>query len=87
MPAQRVTSSASGVSPAAPLNGHYPKYLVGDSGTVWMVTAPKTGTILVLGRTQPFRNKRVEVGYSTTKLKEHVALKPYVGTITLNIAA
>lgn len=87
MPAQRVTSSATGITPAAPLNGYYPKYLKGDSGTVWLVTAPKTGVILALGTRQPFRNKTVGVGYQTSKLKEHVGMAPYTGTITINVAA
>ena len=82
--AQRVRSSASGATPELPLNGHYPKYLVGESGSVWIVTAPKTGTLLVLGN-QPFRNKTVDVGYSTTKLKEGKGLRPFHGSITINV--
>ena len=87
MPAQRVSSRATGATPATPLNGHYPKYLKGDSGAVWLVTAPKTGVLLVMGGRQPFRNKTVTVGYATSKLKEHVGMTPYHGTITIDVAA
>lgn len=86
MPAQRITASATGQSPAVPLNGFYPKYLKGSSGAVWLMTAPKTGVLLVKGRTEPFRNKSVAVGYATTKLKEGV-MEAYHGTITINVAA
>ncbi len=86
MPAQRITGSATGATPAIPLNGHYPKFLKGSSGSVWIMTAPKTGVLLVKGRTEPFRNKTVNVGYTTSKLKEGV-MEAYPGTITLNVAA
>ncbi len=86
MPAQRISGSATGATPTVPLNGHYPKFLKGSSGSVWIMTAPKTGTLLVKGRSEPFRNKRVDVGYSTTKLKESV-MEAYTGTITLHVAA
>lgn len=85
MSAQSIRSSAIGANPAIPLNGHYPKWLQSDSGNVWLVVAPKTGVLLVKA-SEPFRNKRVGVGYTTTKLKEGVGLRPYRGEITLNIA-
>jgi hypothetical protein len=86
MPAQRFRSSAGGVAPAAdvPLNGHYPKFLVSDTGNVWLITAPKTGVLLVKNR-EPFRNKTVGVGYMTSKLKEGRGLSPYHGTITIHV--
>lgn len=80
MPAQRVT--ASGTAPATPLNGHYPKWLKGSSGAVWYIYAPKTGVLVVKGHAEPFRNKRVNEGYVTTKLKESV-MEAYTGTITV----
>lgn len=86
MPAQRITASATGTSPAVPLNGHYPKYLKGTSGAVWLMTSPKTGVLLVKGASEPFRNKRVNVGYATSKLKEGV-MEAYHGTITIQVAA
>lgn len=85
MPVQSIRSSATGVAPAIPLNGHYPKWLQSDAGNVWLVVAPKTGVLLVKAA-EPFRNKHVEVGYTTTKLKEGVGLRAYRGQITLNIA-
>ncbi len=34
----RVTTPASGAAP--PGNGSYPKFLQGDSGSIWLVTGP-----------------------------------------------
>lgn len=85
MPAQSVRSSARGATPPVPLNGYYPKWLKSDAGNVWLVTAPKTGTLLVMAR-QPFRNKTVAVGYQTSKLKEGSGLSAFHGHIDLDIA-
>ena len=45
------------------------------------MTAPKTGTLVHLAR-QPFRNKTVAFGYTSTKLKEST-MRPYTGRVTL----
>ena len=87
MPRQTITTSAGSTAPEVPLNGFYPKFLVGDSGCVWMVFAPKSAVLLHQPRgVQPFRNKEVSVGYATTKLKEGRGLRPYHGPITINVA-
>lgn len=68
------------VSPPAPArvpaNGYYPKLLQGavkrdgSGGSVWLVTAPKTGTIVQLAsRPQKVKHR---LGYYTTRLKEEV---------------
>ena len=87
MPRQTVTTTAGAPAPEVPLNGFYPKFLVGDSGCVWMVYAPKSAVLLHQPRgVQPFRNKTVSVGYATSKLKEGRGLRPYHGPITINVA-
>ena len=82
MPTVRSTTAAS--APKTPLNGYYPKLLRGDSGSVWLVTAPKTGTIVFLSaRPQKAKHK---LGYCTTKLDEakmHVHNDP----VTLQLVA
>lgn len=79
----RISTSVSGGA-AAPTKS-YPYLGQGDSGTVWLMTGPKTGTVVHLGR-QPFSRKTVAFGYATGKLKES-GLKPFNGQITLSAAA
>lgn len=71
-----------------PFNGYYPKLLKGvakrdgSGGSVWLVTAPRTGVIVHLaGRPQKAKHK---LGYYTTRLKE-ADMVPFAGNI--NIAA
>lgn len=67
MPGQNLRSSTAAPA-AAPLNGYYPKLLRGASGSVWLVTAPKTGVIVHLSGT-PQKGKH-KIGYYTTRLVE-----------------
>lgn len=69
-------SSRLAVAPAPPVpaNGHYPKLLQGKAkingsgGSVWLVTAPNTGTIVQLARVP--QKTRHRLGYYTTRLVE-----------------
>lgn len=90
MPAQSFRSTlgtgapAAAPAPAVPLNGHYPKTLQGDSGSVWLVTKPKTGVILYLSpRPQKAKHK---LGYTSEKLNES-KMRPYNGPITIQTSA
>lgn len=94
MPAQSLRSSVQGAytpapAPApkpVPFNGFYPKLLQGkvkhdgSGGSVWLVTAPKTGTIINLAR-RPQKAKH-RLGYYTTRLKEE-DMVPFVGTVNI----
>lgn len=72
-----IRSSATGSAPAA---SSYPRLLQGDSGSVWLVTAPKTGVIVHLSdRPQKAKHK---IGYTTTKLVE-AKMRAYVGEVKL----
>jgi hypothetical protein len=62
----------------------FPTLLQGDSGSVWLVTAPKTGVIVHLSNTPQKAKHRV--GYTTAKLVTD-KMKPFSGTVTLNMAA
>lgn len=90
MPGQRLTSNlgvaarAAAPAPApVPLNGYYPKLLQGNSGSVWLLDAAKTGVIVHLSD-RPQKAKHY-VGYRTAKLNES-KMRPYTGPITLNAA-
>lgn len=83
MPAQTLRSSLSTPTPAVPLNGHYPKFLQGDSGSVWLLTAPKTGVIIhISARPQKAKHK---LGYYSTRMNE-AKMRPFTGSITLQAA-
>lgn len=78
----RVTTTATGA--AAPGNGYYPKFLQGDSGSVWLLNAARSGMLVHLSaRPQKAKHK---VGYYSTKLAEQ-KMRPYTGNIALNVAA
>lgn len=86
MPGQSLRSRIGGAvapTPAprpVPLNGYYPKLLQGDSGSVWLVSAAKTGTIVHLsGRPQKSKHK---VGYYSTRLDEG-KMRVFAGDITI----
>lgn len=80
MPAQSISSQISTPAPAVPLNGYYPKFLQGASGSVWLVTAPKTGVIIHLSnRPQKAKHK---LGYYTTRLDEG-KMSVFKGNISL----
>lgn len=82
------------VSPPAPArvpaNGYYPKLLQGQpkrdgsGGSVWLVTAPKTGTIVQLA-SRPQKTKH-RLGYYTTRLKEE-AMVVFKGKVELDGSA
>lgn len=82
MPAQNIASRATAATPAVPLNGYYPKLLQGDSGSVWLVTGPKTGTIVHLSA-RPQKGKH-KVGYSSAKLVEG-KMKEFKGSVTITV--
>lgn len=82
MPAQSMRSSISTPTPAVPLNGHYPKLLSGDSGSVWLVTAAKTGVIVHLSRS-PQKAKH-KLGYYTTRLNE-AKMRAFAGTVNISV--
>lgn len=79
---QTFRSTASAATLAVPLNGYYPKLLQGDSNSVWLVTAPKTGVIVHLSdRPQKTKHK---IGYSSVKLVE-AKMREYKGTVTIAV--
>lgn len=89
----RLTSSITGAAPAVPMNGTYPKLLKGRAksrrnggtgGSVWLVTAPNTGTIVHLA-TSPQKAKH-KLGYYSTRLVENT-MDVFEGTVALKIAA
>ena len=80
MPAQSISSSITPATPPVPLNGYYPKFLQGASGSVWLLTAPKTGVIVHLSRA-PQKAKH-KLGYYSTRLNES-KMTAYKGNITL----
>lgn len=82
MPSVRSTTASS--RPAVPLNGYYPKLLRGDSGSVWLVTGPKTGVIVYLSD-RPQKSKH-KLGYGTSKLNE-AKMKAHTDPITLQASA
>lgn len=82
MPAQNMRSSISTPTPAAPLNGYYPKLLQGDSGSVWLVTAAKTGVIVHLSA-KPQKAKH-KLGYYTTRLTES-KMRAFTGTVNISV--
>lgn len=82
MPAIRSTTTAPRAG--VPLNGYYPKLLRGDSGSVWLVTEPKTGVIIFLSGT-PQKGKH-KVGYRSAKLNE-AKMKPHTDPVTLQMNA
>lgn len=63
-----ISSRAIGGTPPVPANGFYPKLLQGKSGSVWLVSAPKTGSIIQLS-SRPQKTKH-RLGYYTTRLVE-----------------
>ena len=82
----RVLSSTATDPAPVPLNGHYPKILKGRTkrdgtgGSVWLVTAPKTGVIINLAaRPQKAKHK---LGYYTTRLDEST-MDAYTQPVTL----
>lgn len=75
-----VKSTVIGATPVVPLNGYYPKLLSGKSGSIWLVAAPKTGTIVHLSQ-RPQKTKH-KLGYFTTRLDE-AAMAPFKGSLTL----
>lgn len=79
-----IRSSITQPSRSVPLNGFYPKLLQGASGSVWFVTAPKTGTIVNLSA-RPQKPKH-KVGYSTHRLDES-KMSVFNGEVKLSIAA
>lgn len=82
MPAQNLRSRTS-ADAAVPLNGHYPKLLRGDSGSVWLVTAPKTGVIVHLSST-PQKGKH-KIGYYSTRLVE-AKMRAHNSAVTIEAA-
>lgn len=82
MPSVRSTTSAPRA--AVPLNGYYPKLLRGKSGSVWLVTAPKTGSIVFLSA-QPQKAKH-KLGYYTTRLVE-AKMEVHSDPVTLQASA
>lgn len=73
-----IRSTATGSATVA--SNSYPVLLQGDSGSVWLVTAPKTGVIVHLSnRPQKAKHK---VGYTTAKLVE-AKMRPFVGKVEL----
>lgn len=82
MPAQSMRSTISTPTPAVPLNGHYPKLLSGDSGSVWLVTAANTGVIVHLSA-KPQKAKH-RLGYYTTRLVEK-KMRAFAGTVTIAV--
>ena len=79
---QALRSSASNPSAAIPLNGHYPKLLQGNSGSVWLITAPKTGVLLHLSnRPQKAKHK---IGYYSTRMNE-AKMREYRGNVTIAV--
>ena len=93
MPAQNIRSSLGGAAAVmeapkpVPFNGHYPKLLQGKKsgtgrgdGSVWLVTAPKTGVIVYLSaRPQKAKHK---LGYYTTRLREE-DMVPFTGNVAI----
>ena len=73
-----IKSSVTGAA-AAPV-ASYPRLLRGESGSVWLVTAPKTGVIVYLSPS-PQKAKH-HVGYSTVKLVE-AKMTAFTGEVKL----
>lgn len=88
----RVTSSVTG---GADANGCYPKLMKGNvSGSIYLLTAPKTGTVVHLG-SNPWRGRKAQsrgtpskhkLGYYSTRLVE-ADMTPFKGEIKLAIAS
>lgn len=73
-----IRSSITGGACAS--TGTYPKLLKGDSGSVWLMTAPRQGVIVHLSdRPQKAKHK---VGYFSTKMVED-KMRPFTGEIKL----
>lgn len=73
-----IRSSLAGSSPT-PVAPSYPKLAQARvSGTVWLVTGPKTGVVVHAGP----RAKDAKVGYTSRKLVE-TKMVPFTGSLTL----
>lgn len=72
-----VRSSTTGSAAAAP--SEYPKLLQARvSGNVWLVTSPKTGVVVHVGRNA----REAKIGYTSSKLAE-AKLAPFTGEVKL----
>lgn len=88
----RVTSSVTGDTSST---GCYPKLMKGKvSGSVYLLTAPKTGSVVHLGD-NPWRGRKAtrtgspskhKLGYYSTRLVES-DMVPFKGTVNLAIAS
>ena len=88
----RVVTTASCAGNVA---GSYPKLMKGkESGSVYLLTAPKTGTIVHLGAT-PWRGRNArragtpskhKIGYYSTRLDES-NMNPFSGEVKIAIAS
>lgn len=72
-----IRSSVTGAS--APVASSYPKLLQAKvSGNVWLVTAPKTGVVVYVGRNA----RDAKLGYTSRKLVE-AKLASFTGEVKL----
>ena len=88
----RVTSSVTGDTA---VGGCYPKLMKGNvSGSIYLLTAPKTGTVVHLGA-NPWRGRKAQrtgspskhkLGYYSTRLVEG-DMTPFKGEIKLALAS